>query len=254
MTQLSADRECRPASRSWSGRLAGAAPALAAGGQPAPPRRSSGTLHRAQAFRGKAVFAQSCAACHGAALTGGSAPPLTGRAFELSWSHPRVTLDDMFYLPRTTMPPRASSSVSPRITPPCSPTCSRRTAIARGRPRSSKGAAGLHAAASMGGDANRPATAEGQRARHRPPRRTFIEGEKGAVPASTGPDQAALSAAVEVERLAALHARLLGLAVLAARPDQRGQCLGGSRPPACSRSARRTTSRPVPSCTRGRCT
>jgi len=59
------------------------------------------------------VFAQECAACHGAALTGGGAPPLTGRAFESSWSHPQVTLDDMLFLTRTTMPPRAAGTVSP---------------------------------------------------------------------------------------------------------------------------------------------
>ena len=50
--------------------------------------------------------------CHGAALTGGTAPALTGPAFEASWSDPRVTLADIFFIARTSMPPRASSSLS----------------------------------------------------------------------------------------------------------------------------------------------
>ena len=50
--------------------------------------------------------------CHGATLTGGTAPPLTGPAFEASWSDPRVTLADVFFIARTTMPPRASNSLS----------------------------------------------------------------------------------------------------------------------------------------------
>ena len=36
--------------------------------------------------------------CHGATLTGGTAPPLTGPAFEASWSNPRVTLADLFFI------------------------------------------------------------------------------------------------------------------------------------------------------------
>lgn len=67
---------------------------------------------KGQVARGKEVYAQSCAACHGAALSGGSAPPLTGQGFQASWSHPHMTVEDLFFLVRTTMPPRASRSVS----------------------------------------------------------------------------------------------------------------------------------------------
>src|SRR3989442_5177659 len=67
----------------------------------------------AQATTGEGLYRQSCAACHGAALTGGTAPPLTGPAFQASWGNPRVTLADLFFIIRTTMPPRASSSLSP---------------------------------------------------------------------------------------------------------------------------------------------
>ncbi|MGQ0733843.1 MAG: outer membrane protein assembly factor BamB family protein [Acidobacteriota bacterium] len=66
----------------------------------------------AQAKAGQAVYADSCASCHGGSLTDGTAPPLVGPAFEKSWGDPRVTLDDLFFIIRTTMPPRASGTVS----------------------------------------------------------------------------------------------------------------------------------------------
>src|SRR5438876_6539787 len=66
----------------------------------------------AQAGAGESLYRQSCAACHGATLTGGTAPPLTGAAFETSWSDPRVTLADVFFIARTTMPPRASNTLT----------------------------------------------------------------------------------------------------------------------------------------------
>ena len=66
---------------------------IAAGGagQPVPqisPRPALFT--EAQAASGEALYRQSCAACHGATLTGGTAPALTGPAFEASWGNPRV--------------------------------------------------------------------------------------------------------------------------------------------------------------------
>ena len=45
--------------------------------RPPPPSRA-GLFTEAQAIRGEAVYAQSCASCHGAALAGGAAPPLVG--------------------------------------------------------------------------------------------------------------------------------------------------------------------------------
>ena len=66
----------------------------------------------AQATAGEAVYTRACAACHGRTLTGGSAPPLTGPAFAASWRNPRVTLDDLFFVMRTTMPPRQTNALS----------------------------------------------------------------------------------------------------------------------------------------------
>lgn len=38
-------------------------------------QRPAGPFPRAQAARGKVVYEASCAACHGASLSGGTAPP-----------------------------------------------------------------------------------------------------------------------------------------------------------------------------------
>jgi len=88
---------------------------LALAGQavrPANTREHIGLFTDAQAASGEAIYRQSCASCHGASLAGASAPPLTGPRFAASWNDPRVTLDDLFFVLRTTMPPRASNALS----------------------------------------------------------------------------------------------------------------------------------------------
>ena len=90
--------------------LHGAGQRTRAGNEGSQPR----LFTEAQATSGKAVYERSCAACHGAALLDGTAPRLAGTAFQASWGDPRVTLDDLFFVIRTTMPPQASSAVSPQ--------------------------------------------------------------------------------------------------------------------------------------------
>jgi alcohol dehydrogenase (cytochrome c) len=58
----------------------------------------------AQAARGRDVYAAECASCHGGRLNDGAAIGLAGPAFLEKWSHPLVTLDDLFYIVQTTMP------------------------------------------------------------------------------------------------------------------------------------------------------
>ena len=58
----------------------------------------------AQASRGRDVYVAECAACHGGRLNDGTAVALVGSAFLQKWSHPQVTLDDLFYIVQTTMP------------------------------------------------------------------------------------------------------------------------------------------------------
>jgi len=71
-----------------------------------------GPFTATQAARGRLVYEQACAACHGAALEGAGAPSLAGRSFEARWRHPALTLDDLFYIARKTMPPKAVGTVS----------------------------------------------------------------------------------------------------------------------------------------------
>src|SRR3989442_4337877 len=79
----------------------------AQGPAPAPARAAMYT--KAQATTGESLYRQSCAGCHGATLTGGTAPPLAGPAFETSWSGPRGTAAGGFFLPRTTLSPRPAN-------------------------------------------------------------------------------------------------------------------------------------------------
>jgi alcohol dehydrogenase (cytochrome c) len=64
----------------------------------------SGTYTAEQAERGRALYVAHCAACHGAALEGGAAVPLTGNTFRVTWSRPNVTVDDLQFIIATTMP------------------------------------------------------------------------------------------------------------------------------------------------------
>jgi mono/diheme cytochrome c family protein len=63
----------------------------------------------AQAERGRAVYKQSCAACHGAALEGVSGPPLL---VDADPSDPR-TLGDVYYIVSHLMPKTNPGSLSP---------------------------------------------------------------------------------------------------------------------------------------------
>ena len=66
----------------------------------------------AQVKTGEAAYGRTCAACHGRTLAGGLAPPLSGAGFARSWRTPGVTLDDLFFVMRTTMPPRQSNALT----------------------------------------------------------------------------------------------------------------------------------------------
>ena len=86
-------------------RLKACATLLVAGLLTAQASRSvwDGVYTSAQAERGAALYAQSCASCHGSALGGGeSAPPLTGGEFFSNWNG--LTVGDLFERIRTTMP------------------------------------------------------------------------------------------------------------------------------------------------------
>jgi mono/diheme cytochrome c family protein len=68
-------------------------------------------VEAAQVEAGAAVFAQSCAACHGAELQGlGSFPTLAGDAFRTAWAD--KTLGELHTYVRTAMPLGAGGSLS----------------------------------------------------------------------------------------------------------------------------------------------
>ncbi len=159
-------------------------------GQPArttPPSRA-GLFTEAQAASGETVYARSCAACHGAALIDGSAPPLAGPRFEKSWSNPRVTLDDLFFIIRTTMPPLAASTLSPQ----------ERAAVFAYILKSNGYTAGPVALSAdtpqLTVERLQVTATPRAPAPVTPP--AFIPGTAGAAPGPSGPDQATLTAAV----------------------------------------------------------
>jgi mono/diheme cytochrome c family protein len=78
-----------------------------------PPTKSiwDGVFTDAQATRGKALYAESCASCHGGELTGGEmAPPLAGGEFMAGWDG--LTIGDLFERVRISMPQNAPGSLS----------------------------------------------------------------------------------------------------------------------------------------------
>ena len=149
--------------------------------------RPAALFTEAQAKEGEAVYAKACAACHGATLTGGAAPALSGPAFARSWSDPRTTLDDIFFIIRTTMPPNAASTVSPQ----------ERTAVFAHILKSNGYPAGKVALASDSADLKQHrlqvTAAAAPPARAAAP--AFIAGAAGALPATSGPDQQTLTQA-----------------------------------------------------------
>jgi PQQ-dependent dehydrogenase (methanol/ethanol family) len=94
----------------WAfGLLLAAALSPALGGQ-TPSARAPFT--QAQATAGATVYTQKCASCHGTRLDDGAAPPLIGSRFIQNWTTPARTLDDLFFIIRSTMPKNAGGTLS----------------------------------------------------------------------------------------------------------------------------------------------
>ena len=152
--------------------------------RPAPAPARAAMYTEAQAATGESLYRRSCAGCHGATLTGGAAPPLAGPAFETSWSDPRVTAADVFFIARTTMPPRASNML----------TAQDHAAVFAYILKMNGFPAGATALTATSDQLESAHVAIANRdARVAPPE--FIAGASGAGPATTGPDQATLTRA-----------------------------------------------------------
>jgi PQQ-dependent dehydrogenase (methanol/ethanol family) len=151
------------------------------------PARSS-LFTAAQAAAGEAVYGKACASCHGATLAGGTAPSLTGPRFQASWGDPRITLDDLFFVIRTTMPPRAPSSLAAEDHASVFAYILKMNGYAAGSARLDVGSGALKL--------EHLSAATETRAAARPAAPEFISADAGAVPASSGPDQDALNESV----------------------------------------------------------
>lgn len=73
---------------------------------------SEGYFTAEQARDGRSLYVQHCASCHGDKLEGGVAPAMTGAAFAQRWSSATRSVDDLFYIMRTSMPRPAVGSLS----------------------------------------------------------------------------------------------------------------------------------------------
>lgn len=69
---------------------------------------------QAQADRGKAVYAQQCASCHGQNLEGTPASPLAGDRFMGKWGQGNRTVEDLYFLTKTQMPFGKPDSLTPQ--------------------------------------------------------------------------------------------------------------------------------------------
>lgn len=67
---------------------------------------------QAQAAAGDRTYSQKCAGCHGAGLNDGTAPQLAGPSFLDTWTAPGRTLDDLFFVLRSTMPKGEAGSLT----------------------------------------------------------------------------------------------------------------------------------------------
>jgi mono/diheme cytochrome c family protein len=71
-----------------------------------------GIYTEAQAKRGEAIYAESCASCHGPDLSGvGQAPELAGREFNKDWND--LSVGDLFDRTRATMPADKPGTLKP---------------------------------------------------------------------------------------------------------------------------------------------
>jgi alcohol dehydrogenase (cytochrome c) len=136
-----------------------------------------------QVARGKSLYGEHCATCHGYKLEGGAAPTLVGPAFAERWSQSSRTVDDLYYIMRTAMPrPRVGSLAEAEYLDLLAFILSRNGVPAGGSPITAD-AATLAAV--------RMATASDEGAASTP-KKIYIVGDKGTRPRGKGPSAADL--------------------------------------------------------------
>ena len=75
-----------------------------AGGVSSASAQADGLFTTAQAARGAAVYARSCAECHGQKLEGTTSTPLAGPRFMGKWADGKHSVDDLVFVIRSQMP------------------------------------------------------------------------------------------------------------------------------------------------------
>ena len=135
-----------------------------------------------QASRGREVYTAQCASCHGGRLNDGTAIAVVGPRFLQKWSHPLITVDDLFYIVQTTMPKNKGNSL---------PTADYEAVTAYLLEQNGYPAGSQSKLASADLRKTVRLTAAGRIA----PAPEFIPGPGGMRPSTIAPDQAALEAA-----------------------------------------------------------
>ncbi len=140
----------------------------------------------AQAEHGRDVYSSECASCHGGALDDGVAPPLAGDEFVLSWGRAGRTLDDLFFITRTTMPEGEGGTLSEEQYLDVLAYMLLRNGYSAGERELTADATELTAVTLESQDDAAPTTRSTT---------AFIRGSRGLVPEATGPTQDDLNAA-----------------------------------------------------------
>ena len=73
---------------------------------------ASSTFTEAQFDRGEALYQQRCSLCHGTELDSAAAPELVGATFRKSWSRLGASVNELFNLILTSMPPSQPGSLT----------------------------------------------------------------------------------------------------------------------------------------------
>ena len=160
---------------------------------------------RAQSELGEAVYTKSCATCHGARLDDGVSVPLAGASFQQKWSAANKSLDDLFFITKSTMPRNAGGTLTDdEYTALVAYMLSRNGHAAGNVALTADGArlkairVSFAAAAAAGG---------GTAAQRSGPAPEFIRGTDGLIPRSTGPTAKDLLAAQDSGRNWLTHTR-----------------------------------------------
>ncbi len=79
--------------------------------------QAEGVFTAAQAARGAALYAKSCAECHGKNLEGTTSTALAGSIFASKWADGKHSIDDLYFVIRTQMPYGAPGTLTVTLNP-----------------------------------------------------------------------------------------------------------------------------------------